>query len=41
VQTFGFHTDLYWHNVGMLCALLAAFLAATFLLLRYQGRPGT
>jgi hypothetical protein len=39
LETFGFATDKYWSDVGYLCVLCTAFLGATFLLLKYKGRP--
>ncbi len=37
--TFGFHPGAYWSDVGSLALLLAAFLATTFLLLKYRRQP--
>ena len=39
LETFGFATNAWLSDVAGLLALMAAFLATTFLLLRYRGRP--
>ncbi|GFR46198.1 hypothetical protein Agub_g7729, partial [Astrephomene gubernaculifera] len=39
LQTFGFRTDAWLADVAGLLLLMCFFLASTFLLLRYRGRP--
>lgn len=37
--TFGFQPGAFWGDVWWLTVLLVAFLAATFLLLKYRRQP--
>lgn len=39
LSTFGFATHAWWSDVWGLVLLMLTFLATTFLLLRYKGRP--